>query len=351
MSAKTLLKRPTAFLIASLLSLGLASCGQEQAPTNTETPTETTPANTSGLSGDISVDGSSTVFPISEAMAEEFMKANSGTRVTVGISGTGGGFKKFCAGETDISNASRPIKESEIELCKKNNIEYVEIPVAFDGLSVVVHKENNWATCLKTDELATMWKPESEGKIMKWNQINPAFPDKDLDLFGAGTDSGTYDYFTDAITGKEGESRGDFTASEDDNVIVQGVSADPAGLGFFGFAYYEENKDTLKVLQIENSEGKCIEPTAETIADGTYNPLSRPIFVYISKTALESKPQVKAFAEYHLENANQPLVSEVGYIALTEDILTKAKARITNTTLGTIYEGKSSVGVKLSEKL
>lgn len=354
MKTKTLLKFPTGFLMASLLSVGLASCNQQQtttqettAPTTTETTSQNTPS-TSGA--DVLIDGSSTVFPISEAMAEEFMKANQDVKVTVGISGTGGGFKKFCAGETDISNASRPIKQSEIDLCKEKGIEYIEIPVAYDGLSVVVHKENNWATCLKVEELAKMWETAAEGKIKKWNQINPQFPDKDLDLFGAGTDSGTYDYFTDAITGKEGESRGDYTASEDDNVIVQGVSADPAGLGFFGFAYYEENIDKLKIVQIENKEGKCVEPTKETIADGSYNPLSRPIFIYVSKAALD-KPKVKSFVEYHLDQAHQNLVDEVGYIALPTDILTKAKARFDNKTFGTVFGGKSSLGVKLSEKL
>jgi phosphate transport system substrate-binding protein len=352
MSTRALLKKPTTLLIASLLSLGLASCGSgNQATTTPGGDTPQTPASTSDLSGDVLVDGSSTVFPIYEAMAEEFMKTNPAVRVTVGISGTGGGFKKFCAGETDMSNASRPIKDTEIELCKQNGIEYVEIPAAFDGLSVVVNNENNFATCLKPDELKTMWETSAEGKINKWNQIRADFPDQDLKLYGPGTDSGTYDYFTDAITGTEGESRGDYTASEDDNVIVQGVTSDVSGLGFFGFAYYEENADALKIVQIENAEGKCTEPTPETIADGTYNPLSRAIFIYISKKALEEKPAAKAFAEYHLESANQALVKEVGYIPLTESILTKAKARITNKTVGTIYEGKSSVGVKLEEKL
>jgi phosphate transport system substrate-binding protein len=352
MSTKALLKKPTTLLIASLLSLGLASCGGgNEATTTPGGDTPQTPASTSDLSGDVLVDGSSTVFPISEAMAEEFMKVNSAVRVTVGISGSGGGFKKFCAGETDLSNASRPIKESEIELCKQNGIEYVEIPAAYDGLSVVVNKENNFVSCLKPDELGTMWKVESEGKINKWNQIRPDFPDQDLKLYGPGTDSGTYDYFTDAITGKEGESRGDFTASEDDNVIVQGVASDVGGLGFFGFAYYEENADSLKLVEIENAEGKCTIPTFESVADGTYNPLSRPIFIYISKKALEEKPAAKAFAEYHLESATQPLVKEVGYIPLTETVITKAKARIANKTVGTIYGGKSSVGVKLEEKL
>ena len=345
MSTKNLLKRPTAILIASLLSYGLASCG------GTGQTTDNNNNATTNETEKVLVDGSSTVFPISEAMAEEFMKENSNVRVTVGISGSGGGFKKFCAGETDISNASRPIKESEMKLCEEKGIEYVEVPVAFDGLSVVVNKENDWVGCLKADELGEMWKPEAEEKIMKWNQVRSEFPDGDLALFGPGTDSGTYDYFTDATTGEEGESRGDYTASEDDNVIVTGVESDKGSLGFFGFAYYEENKDSLKIVEIENAEGKCIVPSIETIADGTYNPLSRPIFFYVKKSSLEEKPAVKAFTQYHLNDANQALVEEVGYVPLPDDIRAKVKTKVDGQTTGSIYGGKSSVGVKLSDKL
>ncbi|MGK7874052.1 MAG: PstS family phosphate ABC transporter substrate-binding protein [Xenococcaceae cyanobacterium] len=327
-------------LSLAAFALTLAACGGGGNQTQT-----------SGLSGDVLVDGSSTVFPISEAMAEEFMKENSGVRVTVGVSGSGGGFKKFCAGETDISNASRPIKKSEIELCQNKGIEYVEVPIAFDGLSVVVNPANKWATCLTPEELGKMWEPAAEGKIVKWNQVRNDFPDKPLGLYGPGIDSGTYDYFTDATTGEEGESRGDFTASEDDNVIVQGVVSDQGGLGFFGYAYYEENKDTLKVAQIKNAAGKCITPSQETIADGTYNPLSRPIFFYVKKSSLEEKPAVKAFVEYQMNPDNKSLISEVGYVPLPEDIVEKVQARLDNLTTGSIFEGKSSVGVKLTDKL
>ncbi|RMF68332.1 MAG: PstS family phosphate ABC transporter substrate-binding protein, partial [Cyanobacteria bacterium J069] len=236
-------KRSAAFAALTAATLGLAvACGGTTTTgggtTTAESPAAggTTPA--SDLTGSVLVDGSSTVFPISEAMAEEFMKANPGVRVTVGVSGTGGGFKKFCAGETDISNASRPIKSEEIELCKQNGIEYVELPIAFDGLTVVVHPDNDFASCLTVDELKKMWEPAAQGTITNWNQIRPDFPNRPLSLYGAGTDSGTYDYFTAAIVGEEGESRGDYTASEDDNVIVQGVSADPNSVGFFGYAYY-----------------------------------------------------------------------------------------------------------------
>ncbi|GAB4341454.1 MAG: PstS family phosphate ABC transporter substrate-binding protein [Cyanophyceae cyanobacterium] len=331
----------------------IAACGgaTNQATTEGGSATETAAAGGSGLSGAVMVDGSSTVFPISEGMAEEFMKANPDVRVTVGVSGTGGGFKKFCAGETDMSNASRPIKQSEIDLCKQNGIEYVELPVAFDGLSVVVNKENTWAACLKPDELKKMWETAAEGTVTSWRQIRPDFPDQKLGLYGPGTDSGTYDYFTDAINGTEGESRGDFTASEDDNVLVQGVEADPNSLGFFGFAYYEENADRLKLVEIENSAGQCVAPNAQTIADGSYNPLARAIFVYFSKKSLEEKPAVKAFAEYHLDPANGNLVTETGYVPMPADINTKAQARLQNLTVGTVFNGESSVGVKLADKL
>ncbi|WP_258556229.1 PstS family phosphate ABC transporter substrate-binding protein, partial [Fischerella thermalis] len=237
-------------LVAPLvvLSMAISACGDNQATNNSNpaangnaTPAANTAAG-SNLSGKVTVDGSSTVFPISEAMAEEFQKANPGVQVTVGSSGTGGGFKKFCNNETDISNASRPIKPEEVELCKKNNVEYIELPVAFDGLSVVVNPQNNFVKCLTVAELKKMWEPAAQGKVTSWRQIRPDFPDQRLGLYGAGTDSGTYDFFTKAIVGAEGKSRGDYTASEDDNTLVQGVSSDTNGIGFFGLAYYENNK-------------------------------------------------------------------------------------------------------------
>ncbi|MGD1850348.1 MAG: PstS family phosphate ABC transporter substrate-binding protein [Cyanophyceae cyanobacterium] len=350
-------KQQSIRFLAGCLALSLVACGGGGGDDSAATPegegsegaAETT--TDGGVSGDVLVDGSSTVFPISEAMAEEFMKANSGSRVTVGVSGSGGGFKKFCVGETDVSNASRPIKQSEIDICAENGIDFVELPVAFDGLSVVVSTENEWAACLKPEELGKMWEPGAEGAINNWNQVRPDFPDTELSLYGPGTDSGTYDYFTDATTGEEGESRGDYTASEDDNVIVQGVTSDSGGLGFFGFAYYAENKDKLKVVEIENSDGECIAPAEETIADGTYNPLARPIFIYVSTKSLEEKPAVKAFIEFHLAEANEGLISEVGYVPLPKDLSPKATERFNSATPGSIFEGGSSVGVKLSDKL
>ena len=253
----------------------------------------------------IKIDGSSTVFPITEAVAEEFQKKNSGVRVTVGISGTGGGFKKFCAGEIDISDASRPIKLSEVEICVDNNIKYVELPVAYDGIAVVVNPKNDWVDHLTVKELKKIWEPAAQGKIKKWNQIRPNWPDKEIHLFGAGADSGTYDYFTEAIVGKEHSSRGDFTASEDDNVLVQGISSDQYALGFFGVAYYQENKDRLKLVPIDdendaNGKGPVL-PEYDNVVKGTYQPLARPIFIYVSiKSA--NRPEVQRFVDFYLKN-------------------------------------------------
>ncbi|KKI99271.1 phosphate-binding protein [Prochlorothrix hollandica PCC 9006 = CALU 1027] len=347
--------------LMAALTLGVAACGG--GGTDTTTPAGTEPAGTepagteasgSSASGSVQIDGSSTVFPISEAMAEEFMVANPDAKVTVGVSGTGGGFKRFCSGETDISNASRPIKTEEMEICATAGIEFIEVPVAYDGLSVVVHPSNNWATCMTPEELAKTWAPTAEGKITNWKQINDTYPDKPLDLFGPGTDSGTYDYFVeatvDAVLEEEG-TRGDFTASEDDNVIVQGVTSDEAGMGFFGYAYYEENKDSLKIVPIKNANGDCVEPTPETIADGTYNPLSRPIFFYVKKTSYEENPAVKGFVDYHLDPANSGLITEAGYVALPDMTMGKVLDRVTAMTVGSIFEGGSSVGVKLDDKL
>jgi len=339
----------------SLVALlgGLAACGGSDTATTDDTaPVEGEETAAAGgdseLTGDVLVDGSSTVFPISEAMAEEFMAANPGVRVTVGVSGTGGGFSKFCVGETDISNASRPITQEEIDLCAENGIEFVEVPVAFDGLSVVVNPANEFAACLTLEELTTMWEPDAQGTITNWNQIRPDFPDQPLALFGPGTDSGTYDFFMESLVG-EAESRGDYTASEDDNVIVQGVASDPNGLGFFGYAYYEENQGSLTLVDIDGGDG-CVTPTVETIADGSY-PLSRPEFFYAKLTSLEENPAVRAFVEYQIAEANKELISEVGYVPVPSAITEKAQARLENNTTGSVYEGGPSVGVKLEDVL
>lgn len=294
----------------------------------------------------IKIDGSSTVYPISEAVAEEFMK-HSKTRVVVGISGTGGGFKKFCRGETDISDASRPIRSIEIETCSKNKIDYIEVPVAYDALSVVVNKKNDWVDCIKVEELKKMWEPESQGKIVKWNQVNPKWPSAKLNLYGAGVDSGTYDYFTEAIVGKEHSSRGDYMPSEDDNVLVQGVSGDKNALGFFGLAYFLENRDKLKVLKVDGGKG-CVEPNEENVIKGVYQPLSRPIFIYIS---MKSYNKVKEFVKFYLKNA-PVLVKDVGYIPLPKRVYELAMERVERKITGSVFKGGGSqVGVKIEDIL
>jgi phosphate transport system substrate-binding protein len=340
------------YVSLAILVASLSACASGEQPTSS--PGSSTDKPAANLEGKIAIDGSSTVFPITEAMAEEFQKANSKVQVTVGVSGTGGGFKKFCAGETDISNASRPIKEEEAKACKNKNIEFIELPIAFDALSVVAHPENTWAECMKVEELKKIWEPGAQGKITKWKQINPAYPDEALALYGPGTDSGTFDYFTDAIVGEEGKSRGDFTASEDDNTLVQGVEGNKYALGYFGYAYYEENKEKLKAVAIDdgdpsNGEG-CVQPSSETVLDSTYQPLARPIFIYVSKTALQ-RPEVKGFVEFYLAPDNHQFVKEVGYFPLTDAIYTKALARVTEGKTGSAFPGGSTVGVKLEEVL
>jgi phosphate transport system substrate-binding protein len=286
--------------LAAVGALSLAACGGEGGG-----------GDSGGLSGTVAIDGSSTVFPVTEAVAEEFQIANPGVRVTVGISGTGGGFKKFCDGETDVSDASRPIKDSEKEACAAKGIEYTEIPVSWDGITVVKNPANDWAQCLTVDELKRIWQPGSS--ITNWNQIRPEFPDQELILYGPDTDSGTFDYFTEVITGGDGASRSDYTASADDNVLVVGVEGDPGALGYFGFAYYEQSMDKLGAIAVDNGNG-CVTPSRETINDGTYAPLSRPMFIYPKKSAME-RPEVRAFVEFYLKNAAQ-LVPEVGYVEL-----------------------------------
>ncbi len=266
-------------------------------------------------SGLVSIDGSSTVFPITEGVAEEFQKEYRGQyRVTVGVSGTGGGFEKFCRGETDISDASRPIKESEAQKCAENGIEYIEMPVAFDGLTVVANPQNNWADAMTVEELKTVWEPEAQGTVDSWNDVRSSWPDRELALFGPGSDSGTFDYFTEVIVGEESASRGDYTASEDDNVLVQGVASNENALGYFGYAYYVENQDRLKALGVDNGNG-AVKPSQETIESGDYKPLSRPLYIYVKKSALE-KPEVEEFVNFYMREAT-PLVEDTGYVPLS----------------------------------
>ncbi|MDZ7995520.1 MAG: PstS family phosphate ABC transporter substrate-binding protein [Nostoc sp. EfeVER01] len=293
----------------------------------------------------VTVDGSSTVFPITEAAAEDFQKAQSGrVRVTVGVSGTGGGFKKFCRGETDISGASRPILQKEIDACKAAGIRYVELPVAYDALTVVVHPQNSWAKNLTVAELKKIWEPGAQGKVKSWNQVRNGFPNAPLKLFGPGANSGTFDYFTEAVVGKSKSSRGDFTASEDDNVLVQGVSRDKNALGYFGYAYYAENKNKLKAVPING-----VSPSETTVKNGTYSPLSRPIFIYVSSKSID-KPEVKQFVQFYLQNAAK-FSQEVKYVPLPVSAYTTAQNHFNKKRYGTIFGGQESVGLKIEELL
>jgi phosphate transport system substrate-binding protein len=305
--------------LATLLAIATltVSCSQD------ESGTATSAGSDSVLSGVVSLDGSSTVYPISEAMAEEFRTVAPEVRVTVGVSGTGGGFKKFLAGETDINDASRPIKDSEMMEAETNGIAYIELPVAYDGLSVVVNPANTWVDYLTVDELRMIWQPGSQ--VDSWDDVREGWPEMPLRLYGPGTDSGTFDYFTEAVNGESGASRPDYTASEDDNVLVQGISGDESSLGFFGFAYYKANADRVKVVPIDGGNGP-IAPDETTINNGTYSPLSRPIFIYLSASGA-AKPQVRAFVEFYLDMA-PALVSEVGYIPLPESEYSAARAAL-----------------------
>ncbi|MCS7273616.1 MAG: phosphate ABC transporter substrate-binding protein PstS family protein [Fimbriimonadales bacterium] len=321
----------------------LVSCGkQETTPSQPQTTSATTE-----LSGTIRVDGSSTVLPISEAVAEEFQKQHPKVQVPVGKSGTGGGFKKFANGEVDIIGASRPIRESEDALCRQNGIEYIEIPVAYDAMAVVVNPQNTWCDYLTVAELKKIWEPAAEGKIKSWSQVRPGFPDEPLVLFGAGTDSGTFDYFTAAIVGKEKASRRDYNPSEDDDILVQGVSRTKGALGYFGLAYYENNRDKLKLLGIDNGKGP-VKPSRETVINGTYQPLSRPLFIYVNTKSLE-RPEVEAFVKFYIQNAGK-LAEEVGYIALPDKVYELALQRVEKRITGSVFGAKGSqVGVKLEE--
>jgi len=297
----------------------------------------------------IKIDGSSTVYPITEAVAEEFQKIKKGSiKVTVGISGSGGGFKKFSRGETDISNASRPIVKKEIDACKEVGIEFIELPIAYDGLAVMVNPKNNWVTSMTVAELKKIWEPAAEGKILKWNQVNPAWPDVPLKLYGPGVDSGTFDYFTEAIVGKSRSSRGDFTASEDDNVLVQGIAADRGGLGFFGYAYYAENPDKLKLVAIDGGRGPIF-PSEKTVMDGTYSPLSRPLFIYVNKKSAE-KPEVREFVDFYLKHAPK-LIKQVKYIPLPDRAYRLAEERFSKRVAGTVFGGEAKIGMKIEDLL
>ncbi len=309
------MRRSPRIAVVSILAIGalvLAACGGG-----------TTAPPAQQLSGPVVIDGSSTVEPLSAAAAEEFQKSQSGVQVTVSASGTGGGFQKFCAGETDISNASRPIKDDpkETQACAAKGISYAAVQVANDALTVVVNKQNTWASCLTTEQLKTIWAPGST--VKNWNEVDPSFPNEPLVLFGPGPDSGTFDYFTEAINGKEGDSRTDYSPSEDDNVIVQGITGSKGGMGYFGYSYYEENADKLNAVQVNNGSG-CVAPSAATVQDGTYKPLARPLFIYPSGPSVKSKPQVAAFVQFSIDQSTQ-VAEAVKFIPMNDAQKQKAQ--------------------------
>lgn len=298
----------------------------------------------------VKVDGSSTVFPITEAVAEEFQKANKGAiQVTVGVSGTGGGFKKFCRGEIDIADASRPILKKEMDACKAAGIKYFELPIAYDALTVVVNPKNDWAKTMTVAELKKMWEPAAKGVVTMWSDVKPGWPAAPMKLFGPGADSGTFDYFTEAINGKSKASRPDFTASEDDNVLVTGVSRDKYALAYFGYAYYVENQKKLNAVAIVNKEGKAVLPSKVAVEDGSYNPLARPIFIYVNAASMQ-KPEVKEFVEFYLTHGGK-LAAEVKYIALPKVAYDMNKAHLAKGKLGTVFGGDEAVGLKVEDLL
>ncbi len=300
----------------------------------------------------VTADGSSTVAPVTEAVAEEFQAKQNGIKVTVGTSGTGGGFKKFCRGEIDIANASRPISAEEMKIAKDGGIEYIELPICFDALTVVVHPQNDWCDSITVAELATIWGPEADAKILTWDQVRPGWPKEKITLFGPGTDSGTFDYFTEAIAGKKGASRTDYTASEDDNVIVRGIQGSKFSLGYVGFAYVAASGGKLEAVKIDWDKDTigAVEPTAENVLNGTYNPLSRPLFIYVNKKSASTKPFVKEFVQFYLDQA-KALSTEVAYIPLPDKAYVLAKERFTKLQAGTGFGGHPAIGLKMEDIL
>lgn len=330
--------------------LALASCtSTPNQSAQTQSPPNATQVSNSQTISTIKVDGSSTVYPITDAIAKQYQATNNQVQVAVSVSGTSGGFKKFCAGETDISNASRPITSEEMEVCRKNGVAYVEIPVAFDALTVVVHPQNNWAKDITVDELKKMWEPGAEGKITKWNQVRASWPDRPLKLFGAGKDSGTFDYFTEATVGKARSSRNDYTGSENDEVIANGISKDPDALGYFGYAYYQEHKDKLKVLAINNGKGAVLPETA-TVEKAQYQPLSRPLFIYVNFQKAQNKEQAHQFVNFYLQQAPK-VVSSVGYVPLPDEAYRIGYVHLNTGKVGTVYAGKPQFDLTIGEVL
>jgi phosphate transport system substrate-binding protein len=294
----------------------------------------------------VRIDGSSTVYPITEGVAEDFQKETK-IRVTVGVSGTGGGFKKFCRGEIDVANASRPITQNDSADCANQGIRFYEMPVAFDAMTVVIHPKNTFVKQLTIQQLRKMWEPAAQGKITHWNQIDPTWPNQRLSLFGPGADSGTFEYFTEAVNGKSKASRGDFTASEDDNILVKGVSTHPFGLGYFGYAYYEENKTTVKAVPIVNKDGVAVYPNEKSVMDGTYNPLARPIFIYIKEDSLK-QPHVRRFVEFYMKNVSR-ITKEIKFVPLPDKVYIANLKHIEKNRVGSVFGGHNKVGMTIEE--
>lgn len=335
-------RRLAVLVLATQLSVMLAGCGNKDGAESG--------ARTGANAPVIRIDGSSTVFPIAEAVAEEFQLEQRGAvRVTVGLSGTGGGFKKLCRGDIDISNASRPILTEEMEMCRASGINFIELPVAFDAITIVVNPKNDWVKSLTIADLKKMWEPAAQGQLTRWNQVRPEWPDAPLMLFGPGADSGTFDYFTEAVTGKAKSSRGDYTASEDDNVLVQGVENNKNALGYFGFAYYVGHKDRMRAVGIEQEGGPQVLPSNETVVNGTYQPLSRPLFIYVSDKSAQ-RPEVRKLIEFYLTEGPE-LASQVGFVSLPEQAAQTALQHFNDGRIGTVFGGVPEVGVTIEELL
>jgi phosphate transport system substrate-binding protein len=298
----------------------------------------------------IKVDGSSTVYPITQAIAKDFpATTTNNTQVQVNISGTGGGFEKFCTGNIDINNASRPISQAEMAVCNKNDVRYIELPIAFDALTIAVHPQNDWVKDITVAELKKIWEPAAEGKITKWNQIRSSWPDRPLNLYGAGKKSGTFDYFTEAIVGQEKASRNDYTASEDDDVLVDGINKDPNALGYFGYAYYEKNKDKLKVVAVNNSKGAVL-PSQETVENSKYQPLSRPLFIYVNLWSSQNRGEVYKFVDFYLQKAPK-IVNSVGSVPLPDEAYKIDYVHLHNGKAGTVFAGKPQFDLTIGELL
>src|SRR5262245_22870432 len=335
-------------LLATVFALGVIGCGDKDK--KDDKPRKDASNKEETVEGEVKLDGSSTVYPIALAAADEFQKKNPKVKVTVGVSGTGGGFKKFCKGETAVSDASRPILKEEMDDAAKHKVEYVELPIAFDALTVVVSAKNDWVDFMTADELKKMWSRASQGKVTKWSDLRAGWPDEPFKLFGPGTDSGTFDYFTEAINGKSGDSRSDYSASEDDNTLVRGVEQDADALGYFGYSYYEHHKDKLKAVKIKGQKNKePVEPGDENIKDGTYTPLSRPLFIYINKKSSE-RPEVDKFVTFYLTNAGT-LARRQKSVALPSSAYEIVRARYKDRKAGTAFGGTPEVGLPIDDLL